>query len=532
MAKEINHDDSTQNLTSTITASRGASLLMLVQMISKFLTFGLNQLLVRLVSPTLFGTAAYLELLYSTTLFFSREAERLSIQRTNANKNPEKIHQSIVNFGIVTLIIGLPISTVFMASQFYGTTYQEITSVANYFGYTVGLYWLLILVELAIEPIYSLNQYSLNFGKRSKYEGTAVLMKCLSTVSVVVFTSKYVTDVYQKNGILLLAFGIGQFLYSATLFICYFRDIRNFPNIRLWPTLISGSNYLDPEIVSFWKITFVQMIFKQILTEGDKFLVNGFFSVEERGVFSVMNNYGSIIVRILLNPIEESVRLSFTRSIQSKSPNLQSAITNMKYLMMFYMYLSAIMIVAGYLNSGFLLQFLLGGKSSAWKSTDLFQLMPWYVAHIPFLAFNGVLEAFFTAAANTLQTQTYSYFMSCCSILILGLMYVFTEVLNLGITGLILANTINMTIRIVYCCGFIFKFFKINNVDINLRAIVSFCSQFLVIGISSFYANYAMLNYQQAANFKDVLKSIVSCIGLLVILLFIIRDDIKQLVKK
>ena len=63
-------------------STTGASFLMLTQLFTKMLTFLLNQLLIRLISPRVFGISAYLEFIVSMVLFFSREGERLSIQRT------------------------------------------------------------------------------------------------------------------------------------------------------------------------------------------------------------------------------------------------------------------------------------------------------------------------------------------------------------------------------------------------------------------------------------------------------------------
>ena len=66
-------------LSATLTS---ASFLVLLQLFSRLFTFALNQALVRLVSPQVFGTAAIqFELLLSTILFLSREGVRNALLR-------------------------------------------------------------------------------------------------------------------------------------------------------------------------------------------------------------------------------------------------------------------------------------------------------------------------------------------------------------------------------------------------------------------------------------------------------------------
>lgn len=538
----VSSDNSSSNIS-------GASLLMLTQALSKLLTFMLNQMLVRLISPTLYGVSAYLDFLYSTTLFFSREAERLAIQRTPPASDLQYTYKSIVNFGYVPLIVGLPISAIIFVWQFKSDTFTEINHIAYQFKFTVLAYWLLAIVELFMEPIYALNQYKLNFGKRSKYEAIAVFLRCVSTFAVVFVVSKLTKndgDEFLKNGLLLFGFALGQLIYSLTLFFSYNLSFSTFDlELSLFPAKISTSDaskrsqWINDEVLQFWKISFIQMMFKQVLTEGDKFLVNGLFSVEERGVYSVMNNYGSIIVRLLFQPIEESVRLSITRSMAHikqtsvTSQNLKSIVSTLKYLIIFYVQLSILIFLAGSFNASYLLKVLLGGKSSNWLNTELFELFPLYVTYIPFLAFNGVLEAFFSAAANRQQTISYSYFMSGLSICIVGVLYIFIEKLGQGISGLIWANILNMLLRIAYCSNFIREFFSTNRMPFNYQSIFLFLGQNIFIALGSFYLNYMILDKSFASNsFTDLIKSGFVCIICLGSMLSTIRHELTPLVNK
>ncbi|MCT6562737.1 oligosaccharide translocation protein RFT1, partial [Staphylococcus aureus] len=67
-----------------------ARALILLQLLSRLLTFGLNQVLVRLAPPSVFGTAAIqFDLVASTILFLSREGVRNALlrgERSDAGK--------------------------------------------------------------------------------------------------------------------------------------------------------------------------------------------------------------------------------------------------------------------------------------------------------------------------------------------------------------------------------------------------------------------------------------------------------------
>lgn len=519
--------------------SKGATFLMLTQVFSKLLTFLLNQLLVRLVSPTLFGISAYLEFLYSAILFFSREAERLSIQRTSGNKDIKQTYQSILNFAWIPLIIGFPLSCVIFYWQFKSEIFHQAISISTteYFIRTVVLIWSLIIIELCTEPLYAISQYDLNFAKRSKYEGIAIFLRCIVTLGVIYLIDQNVS-VQVRNGKILWAFGLGQIVYSQTLFMCYlqkyFYENNTFNYLPSKFEEKENKRYFDTNVVSFWKISFIQMIFKQILTEGDRLLISGFFSVEETGIFSVVTNYGSIIARLLFQPIEESFRLSFTKGLsssQSKKNHVQNAVGSIRILMMLYFQLSILIILAGFINAPYLLRILLGGKTSAWEDTDLFHVFQYYVLYIPFLAFNGILEAFFSSAANTIETRNYSYFMSFLSVFMIFLLYIFIGKWRMGIMGLILANSVNMLIRIIYCATFIDSFLSQNDININYCKILKFLGTNTFIGIMSLAANYYILGYTwTSTSILDLVKSGSICVGCLTLMLTTITQELKLVI--
>lgn len=525
----------------------GVSFLMLTQVFTKLSTFLLNQLLIRLISPQVFGVATYLEFLLSTVLFFSREGERLSIQRTKNVVDEKKssnsfesgtrrgVLQSIINFGYLPLMIGIPITGLVFYLQNKTETFQVTLYSLDFSAYILTFVVLLILLELVLEPIYAINQFNLNFKRRSKFESTAVTLRCLVTFSVVFFGKRYST-LKAFEGLAVLAFALGQFAYSLALFVLYqssfFQD--NEQNNSLFISKIHSTEgeyyYLDKEVFKIWLNIFIQMIFKHFLTEGDKLVINYLCTITEQGVYSVMTNYGSIIARLLLQPIEESLRLLFTKLFINKSnDSIKKSHEIMTYLSIFYLNFSVLICLGGFTNASYLLRFLIGGRLSNWNDSNIFEIFPHYILYIPFMAFNGILEAFFSSCANEHDINKFSFFMSILALTVFAALYFFISYLEMGISGLILANIVNMTLRILYCLTFIKKFYLENNIKISSLNVFHKLLGSVILGLSAQSIQWIVLGKKwYSETFNDLIKSATVCFLCLVVMLVQERALLKE----
>lgn len=539
-------------------STKGASFLMMTQLFTKMLTFLLNQLLIRLISPRVFGISAYLEFVISMVLFFSREGARLSIQRTrDMSGTDDKAHdkkdrfvektqvgtlQSIINFGYIPLIVGFPLSILILVWQYYSQVFQESLLTLPYYTSTIVLVWLLMILELGMEPLYAVNQFKLNFGRRSRFESVGVFGRCLVTFAVIALLQR-VSTLSNKtyDGLAVFAFALGQFGYSFLLFAQYqwsfAKENKSKPveekNSLVVQKIYSRSDdtyfYFDSSILSIWKSLFVLMLFKHFLTEGDKLLINYLCTVEEQGTYAVVSNYGSIIARLLFQPIEESLRLLFTRMLSTKSEsNIKKSYEVMHHLGIFYIYLSILIGIAGYTNSAVLLKILLGGKASKWSQTGIFDLFPQYVLYIPFLAFNGILEAFFNSVANGRDIKRFSLFMSFLTLVVLLSLYIFIAYFGLGLSGLVLANTVNMLLRIIYCTIYITSFYSTNGVTVSFMNGAKRIRIAILCGTIFVYLQYLALGYKiKSSSIVDVIKSASLCFVYLAIMIYYERDLLK-----
>ncbi|KAG7194969.1 Oligosaccharide translocation protein rft1 [Scheffersomyces spartinae] len=544
---------STSGLSLAAKSSAGVSWLMMVQVVSKLLTFVLNQLLIRFISPKVFGVSAYLEFIVNVILFFSREAVRLAIQRVKLSDKKNDVEeattaaitgysdltetgllQSIINFGYVPLAIGVPFSLVVVWYQLKSATFLNSVRTLPNHEFSMAMIWISIMLELIVEPVYLVNQYQLNLAKRSKVEGMAVLFRCLVTFFIIFGVSRW-TNLYQTQlqfeGYTVLAFASGQFAYSFTLFLLYNLDFqKSYPNNTrmIQPISSKGGNsvyWLNPSVLAIWKSLVAQMFLKQILTEGDKLLINYLCTVEEQGVYSVVSNYGSIIARLLFQPVEEYVRLFFTRLLAVKlKSNLDEASRTLTYIGIFYANLSSIILLAGVPNGPYILGFLLGRKGG-WSNTNLFEVFQQYIIYIPFMAFNGVLEAFFSCVASKSELVNFSKFLTGQTLAVFVTMYVLIGRMDLGISGFILSNCFNMLLRIAYCSNFIIKFFRGYGYSITLLlAIARFKNTFLITAIAFAIEYKLIIGGPTTSTFRQLASNVVVCLFALLLCLIAERN--------
>ncbi|CCD23329.1 glycolipid translocation protein NDAI_0B02940 [Naumovozyma dairenensis CBS 421] len=478
-------------------STKGATFLMLGQLFTKLITFFLNSLLVRFLSPRIFGITAFLEFIVNTVLFFSREAIRLSTLRITEDHTTSSVEktknsqilQTAVNFAYIPFVIGVPLSIVLTTWQYKNINGYFIN--LPFFQVSILLIWISIIVELLSEPFFIINQFMLNYSSRSRIESLAITMGCITNFIIVVsFEKNWWNPILKsmihhnnelmdqeefmevsREGIAILAFAVGKLVHSLILLLCYYWDyLMNFHETKTFSlkltkiynenksTMTKNYYYFQNDILEHFKKVYFQLCFKHLLTEGDKLIINSLCTVEEQGIYSLLSNYGSLVTRLLFAPIEESLRLFLARLLSNRTAkNLKLSMQVLINLTKFYFYLSLLIVIFGPVNSSFLLQFLIGSK---WSTTSVLDTIRVYCFYIPFLSLNGIFEAFFQSTATGDQILKHSYFMMVFSGVFLLNCWILIEFLNLSINGLIYGNIFNMILRITYCSWFIINFYK------------------------------------------------------------------------
>ena len=201
--------------------------LILLQLLSRIVTFILNQSLVRLAPPEVFGTAAIqFDLLSDTVRFLSREGIRNALLRPQTSPSTTKpwtekpakgTAQSaakdapISHLASVPFFLSFPISAVSLAIYLYLS--PPSTLAQRDFHLSLGLYVTSALFELAIEPMYirTLKSNPPKLNVRVGAEGGMAVGKALLTCLVLVLRP-------ERS---LLGFALGQVVGSLCLVTRY-----------------------------------------------------------------------------------------------------------------------------------------------------------------------------------------------------------------------------------------------------------------------------------------------------------------------
>ncbi|KAI1495972.1 Rft-1-domain-containing protein [Biscogniauxia marginata] len=495
-----NKGDGSCNGSQTGSAVRGASLLIILQIASRAVTFVANQLLLRFLTAQLLGVSTQLEVYYLSVLFFARESLRVAIQRQGSpSLSPSKRSdddgltamaiardsQSVVNLAYLSVLLGLG------ASGGLGWAYlryvDAATAATPYLDTALYVYGVAALVELLSEPAFVILQYRLRFGPRAVAESVATFSRCLVTFGAANWAWRQSLDL----GV--LPFALGQLAYGTGLlgiYAGYGLKLASAEGFSLFPRTMTLSvtdkkgnspvpnNYyvfgcFSRPTLQLASSLMSQSFAKHILTQGDTFLVSILSDPGSQGIYALANNYGSLLARLVFQPIEESSRNYFSKLLSSNGQGTTQAIHRAKIdlqcLVKFYILLSIVIIAIGPYAAPLMVQIIAGSR---WSASGAGSVLAQYCLYIPLLAINGVAEAFVSSVATESEVHRQSLWMGAFS-LAFGLAgFITLHVLDLGAAGLVYANAINMLCRIIWSGAFILQYFRNKGVELGWDGIM------------------------------------------------------------
>jgi oligosaccharide translocation protein RFT1 len=215
-------------------SATGASILIILQVASRALTFIVNQVLLRYLSPELLGTSTQLEVYSISVLLFSREALRVAIQRqTDVTDDQDGIEkpgqkangpggktakktQEVVNLAYLSILMG--IFFIFAAAWAYLSSLKSTPLVLNtpYFHQALAIFGVASFLELLAEPCFVVVQQKSQYNIRASAESTATVLRCIVTCGSAILASSRGIDI----GV--LPFALGQGAYGLTLSLVYY----------------------------------------------------------------------------------------------------------------------------------------------------------------------------------------------------------------------------------------------------------------------------------------------------------------------
>ncbi|OTA98344.1 hypothetical protein M426DRAFT_77041 [Hypoxylon sp. CI-4A] len=491
-------------------AVRGASLLIVLQIASRAVTFVANQLLLRFLTAQLLGVSTQLEVYYLSVLFFARESLRVAIQRqespSTASSDQNQDADSVVNIAHLALLLGLG------ASVGLGWAYlryiDTATAATPYLDVALRIYGLAAIIELLSEPAFVVLQYRLRFGPRAAAESIATFLRCLMTFGAANWAWK------QGLELGVLPFALGQLAYGVGLlgvYMWYGSRLASAEGFSLFPRKTAPSPQevvkqkrqaqapdADYVLGYFFKPTLqlassltAQSFVKHILTQGDTFLVSVLSDPKSQGIYALANNYGSLLARLVFQPIEESSRNYFSKLLSSAkgSPDKQAvakARSDLQALLKFYILLSLVVVTLGPYAAPLLVQIIAGAR---WSASGAGAVLARYCLYIPLLAINGVAEAFVSSVATESEVHRQSLWMGAFSVAFGVAGFISLQILELGAAGLVYANSVNMLCRIIWSGTFIARYFKVNAAGFQWSSILPNGLTLLLPAIAIFWAS-------------------------------------------
>ena len=233
-------------------SARGATYLILVQLTSRALTFVVNQVLLRYLSPELLGISNQLDLYGVSALYFARESLRVALQRANPSDagrqtdgrgpasgpdgnvlddhgtSPGASEQAAVNLSYVAIALGGPLLAFF--AWLYLRSADEAALAVPFLHESLFLYAVACLIELLSEPAFAAAQQQLLYHVRARAETGATLARCFVVCGVSIWGSRHGLNLGA------LPFACGQLSFALALSVIYYVSLWNHhPSFSLSP---------------------------------------------------------------------------------------------------------------------------------------------------------------------------------------------------------------------------------------------------------------------------------------------------------
>lgn len=421
----------------------------------RLLSFVLNQLIIRFANPVIIGVAAIqLELLLSSLLFLSREAIRLALLRANISDKLK--FKQFINLSWIPALFLLIIWISFM---FFKQTWS-----ANVSPQVVQLYILGALFEVCGEPLFNFYNHQILLRPRVLAESLAVTIRSLTTCILVIYFQMGI----QGFGIAQVCFGI---VYFTILLNCntqhhechnYTIELNDFnpcflplpKDSKHKPTYYQiFQHQFGVENLQNLYATGPFFIFKHILTEGDKIILSSIHSNYDQGIYAILNNYVSLIARLVFYPIEESSRIAFSQMTlhlkNEKSTTDSTAILKQQCQLLYRLTLSisifgVLFPLFGMNYARLAINMFLG---SQWRREETVRTLVAFCPYVLILGLNGITEAY-------VHTVIPSFYFGDVNLNLFNSSIVFSIVAfplvaSFGTAGVVMANTISMAVRIL-----------------------------------------------------------------------------------
>ncbi|KAJ3272739.1 Oligosaccharide translocation protein rft1 [Terramyces sp. JEL0728] len=424
---------------------QGVGFVLSQQVVTRGLTFGCNVFLTRISELGMIGIIQDMDLYHTSLLFLSRESIRMGLLRS-------KKLQLVINMSFIPFLVFLVLAVI----SIFTNTFKGDKQTVFY------LYTLACGIELLTEPFYSYCQFKLLYETRVGIESKAFFTQIISTLGLALFRL--------NNGKLdtvdgLYIYAYLQVIYSLVLLVLYSRiqmDVSLIPK--------KSPTWLDIEIISISLGFVFQTIIKHLLTVGDKIVLVWLgIKDESKGSYRLVSDLGSLVCRMLFLPLEDISRAYFSKSTKQKETQ-----DFLETLFQFHIIFGSYFVFFATNYTGLLLQIL-------YSKSDASNLLSLYCLYVPVMGINGITESYLQAVGDTKVLAKQSLYFIYFWIVFIITSYLTMNVLQLGSYGLIIANLVNMLLRIQFSMNFIKQTLTVSFPNLSL----------LVVFVGAWLATYS-----------------------------------------